>query len=186
MIRRPYMTINLSIAKNGRIEILMDSGATISLIKIGALAKNASINGDETIVMEGFADKKVRSLGTCVGIINFGNQTIEHIFHVVPNEVKLGGQDAILGEDFLRDNKVVLDFKNGFLHVNPKEIRVTSAHGPQKSILKKSNKNNILNKHGSENMPGKEDLSLNKTMSNKNKSKNLSGLRDCSRISKQK
>lgn len=89
-------------------ELLIDTGASCSLLKENNFKPNTVINTYETICIEGAFNGKKKSNGTVIVPLNFGNNFIEcHKFHVINNSCNIPG-DGILGTDFL-SNKVIID-----------------------------------------------------------------------------
>lgn len=94
--------------------LLVDCGASISLIKLNCLAP-------DTTVIE--LDKPCTVVGLGNGVIKIDYVTyltlgnIEHPFFIINNEVTLN-EDGILGCDFFATQNAVLDFKNNFLLFN--------------------------------------------------------------------
>jgi len=58
--------------------------------------------------MSGITNQLVSTHGYTTLVVSNGEQEIESEFHVVPSDLTIVG-DGILGDPFLRDNKIFID-----------------------------------------------------------------------------
>lgn len=88
---------------------LVDSQADISIIKINSLAGRAQINRNETIEINGVVKTTIQSIGTVILRLQIENITIDHRFHVMPDDFNIPC-DCIIGKDFIKLYRAVLDY----------------------------------------------------------------------------
>lgn len=110
----PYIQFESRIAKFGILKLLIDTGASISIIKSQSLKNKFKINKNEIIEING-VNKEVtnKTLGTTNITIN----DTTHKFHVICEQTNIP-YDGILGHDYLKSSGSVIDFKNKLL-TNP-------------------------------------------------------------------
>lgn len=113
--RKPIITVKLSISKTGRATALLDSGADLCVIRLHSLANDVRVNTNEKMCLTGFTNKAISTFGTCIAVVELNNKSYKQKFHVVPDTVKMSDTDIILGENFLRQNKIILDFGAGLM-----------------------------------------------------------------------
>ncbi len=101
-------------AKNFKNELkfLFDSGAQISLVKLSKLGSKVPITSSDSCFLNGIASSNVLTptLGSCMLRMEVENVLITHKFQVVNDDFLHLSQDAILGNDFLQSNKIIIDF----------------------------------------------------------------------------
>lgn len=94
---------------------LLDTGASISIFKSNKLVPTHPVNFNSTCKITGIQKGAVTTLCLTKGKIYFGNEIVEHEFHVdsdFPIPV-----DGILGLDFIEGHKCKLDYDNWNLTV---------------------------------------------------------------------
>ena len=96
------------------LELLIDSGAAISIIKKGLLSKNevAKIHSCKSAAVQGFNHYTANTLGTLPLILKFGDQNVVHSFHVIDNLHLPHSISGIIGRDFLNKHQCVISFAN--------------------------------------------------------------------------
>lgn len=104
---------------------LTDSEADVSIIKIGYLENSMSKNTNEIIPIRGITQEKLFTLGSIMMDIQIENAIFEHKFHLVNNNFPIPTH-GILGKDFLKENKCVLNYETMTLTVNRPEIPVST------------------------------------------------------------
>lgn len=107
--------MELDCLKKNRCKLLIDSGADISILKIGVVKQGIIVDVNNWYNLNGITAGNCRTMGTISSKICFeGGNAIDQIFSLVPDEVPLL-QDGILGRDFLIKNKVMINFHSGNL-----------------------------------------------------------------------
>lgn len=101
--------------------ILVDSQADISIIKISALKDSIKLDKEDIISMKGITNEKTVSLGSCKINININTLSIEHKFHVVADDFHMPAH-GIMGKDFLRRHKCLLDYSEMTFTVRPNNV----------------------------------------------------------------
>lgn len=90
--------------------MLVDTGADVSILKVGKILLQNSVDNSKIIDIKGVTEGLTKSLGiinTEIWVKN--NQTIGHNFHVVSDDFPIPG-DGILGRDFLIKYSANLDY----------------------------------------------------------------------------
>ncbi|KAL6416872.1 hypothetical protein ACFW04_014791 [Cataglyphis niger] len=108
--------------KNEEIQMLYDSGSTISLIKLKHLKDDTPIQ-EEKIALTGVTGHKIYTVGKMYGTIRINK--VKHAFYVVRDDIPIE-YEGILGIDFLRQHSVTCDYKynrlkigNAMLNLHP-------------------------------------------------------------------
>jgi len=102
-------------AANGKINMLYDSGSTISLIKLRQLKDDALIY-EKRIALTGITGHKVHTIGKTNATIKLGGRRLKHAFYVVNDDTPIE-HEGILGIDFLRKHNVTCDYTNSRLQI---------------------------------------------------------------------
>jgi hypothetical protein len=98
------------------IDLLVDSGCQLSLIKKSLLTKNTGINETEKCNLVGISGS-LRSLGKTALTLKFGRQTKLYDFQVIADE-GLKQFDGIIGQDIILNS--IIDLKdNVFIYYDP-------------------------------------------------------------------
>lgn len=95
---------------NRKLEMLTDSEADISLIKVNALQHNFILNEKENMILRGITDGRVKTLGTVLIELDFNNIIMEHKFHVVDHKFDIP-TNGLLGKDFIKTHGCILDYR---------------------------------------------------------------------------
>lgn len=109
--------IESSVAKSGKLELLIDTGATVSMLKLGSLNGLTVVDTNEKIRLG-----TEYTLGSTMANLRFNkNVNIDCEFQVIKENNNIPG-DGILGTDFLCE-KVIMDFadKKMYCHDQEKE-----------------------------------------------------------------
>jgi len=99
-------------AKREHINMLYDSGSTISLMKLKTLKDDALIY-ENKIALTGIIGHKIYTLGKFHATINVDGHTIKHVFYVVKDDFPIE-YEGILGIDFLQKQKAKCDLGSNF------------------------------------------------------------------------
>jgi len=118
-------------AANGKIDMLYDSGSTISLVKLRQLKDDALIY-EKKIALTGITGHKVHTIGKTYVTIELGSRRIKHAFCVVSDDTPIE-HEGILGIDFLRKHTVLCDYSNRRLQIGSTVLKL---HPYRKLILK--------------------------------------------------
>ncbi|CAH3940990.1 unnamed protein product [Pieris brassicae] len=112
----PFVEVQTSISTK-LLRLLVDSGASISLIKKSSIQNMPEID-EHTITFSGIgtADKPMRSFGR----IPIEFNSLRYRFHIIDN-INFP-YDGIIGNDFLSDNYSNIDFKNESLTISQVEL----------------------------------------------------------------
>ena len=102
-------------AKNGMIEMLYDSGSTISLIKLNQL-KDETLIYDEKIALTGITGHKIHTLGKAYVTIKLDGHRIKHAFYIVKDDMPIE-HEGILGIDFLRKHSVSCNYQRAQIKI---------------------------------------------------------------------
>ncbi|CAL1681033.1 unnamed protein product [Lasius platythorax] len=109
------ITLSIRETKNGKANMLYDSGATISLIKVNQLKGETAIYKDK-ITLIGITGHKARTIGKMYATIDLDGRKIKHAIYVVRNDFPME-HEGILGIDFLRKQQVSCDYKKRELKI---------------------------------------------------------------------
>jgi len=124
--------------KRGHINLLYDSGSTISLIKLKNLKDDALIY-ENKIALTGITGHKIHTLGKIYATINADEHTIKHAFYVIKDDTPIE-HDGILGIDFLRKHPVKCDFQKAELRIKNAVMKLY----PFSKVILKSRSETII------------------------------------------
>ncbi|KAF2904702.1 hypothetical protein ILUMI_01471 [Ignelater luminosus] len=119
--------------------ILLDTGATVSLLKYSSLASNLSnsnlqLNSNDTIKIKGIVAPAITTLGSIILRVQLHKLCIPTKFHVVDNQINLP-YDGVLGTDFLQNNNATI-FRMQELHLHNVSIPLNNRPPITKFVLK--------------------------------------------------
>lgn len=109
-------------AQTGSLRFLIDTGADVSMVKAALLKDNTEFNAGETILLQGIADKAIKTMGTTDINLSAHKLEITHKFHIVDHQIKLT-YDGILGRDFWEGNDAKIDYAKRVVAIPGKSIR---------------------------------------------------------------
>jgi len=118
-------------AAKGKINMLYDSGSTISLIKLKQLRDDALIYEDK-IALTGITGHKIHTIGKTYVTIELDGRRLKHAFYVVGDDTPIE-HEGILGIDFLRKHTVTCDYSNSQLKIGNTVLKL---HPFSKLVLK--------------------------------------------------
>ena len=129
------------------INFLIDSGSDMNLIKISSIEKNVIVNEQDKRPIRGINSTLVYTLGSIVTPIQINEGTFIIKFSVVKNDFPIPGA-GIIGRNFLKDNKVILDLSQE-LFIIPEPISNNQFIIPPRSncVLLIQNDENIKHDH---------------------------------------
>ena len=91
---------------------LIDTGASISVLKVNKLLRSVSIDGYSCKV-SGVDDGLISTLGSVKSKIFIGNESLTQRFHIVEKKFPIPC-DGILGLDFISKYRCYLDYGNSW------------------------------------------------------------------------
>lgn len=107
------ITLPVREAKNGTMSFLLDTGATLTLIKVGRLKGNTQMKEER---MTGITGHKIQTLGKIKVTIILEDQEIKHIMYVVKDDFPID-YEGILGIDFLKKQQAKCDHGRAQLRI---------------------------------------------------------------------
>lgn len=114
------MRIKIKYAKKEESNLLVDSGAQLSLLKLKCIKNRNLIDTNSTLIFKGVINGVK---GTTYGIIKSGiyiNKIFfPHNFHVMRDDIGISNTDGVIGSDFLNKYEAVIDY-------NQKEIKLAT------------------------------------------------------------
>jgi len=113
--RLHFITLPVEETKKGRMSFLLDTGATLTLIKIGYL-KGDTLIRERPLALTGVTGHKIYTLGKIKATITIGNREIRHIMHVVKDDFPIN-YEGILGIDFLTKQRAKCDHGKGRVRI---------------------------------------------------------------------
>lgn len=113
------MKINLSIANKPEITMLIDTGATLTLLSSNSVRKGTTIYKSKSVNLIGIngEENKLKSLGLIHGIIEMENCKIQQEFQIVDKTVNMNA-DGILGYDFLKKYNAKLNLMDDTIELS--------------------------------------------------------------------
>ncbi|CAI6352826.1 unnamed protein product [Macrosiphum euphorbiae] len=93
----------------------------VNLIKFSALTGDTLVHENRKIYLKGINDKIVSTVGQIKITLRFNEVNIETVFQVVRDSFPIP-KDGILGQQFLMENKAVIDVANNSLIINNKIV----------------------------------------------------------------
>jgi len=93
--------------KEAKLNMLYDSGATISLIKVKHLKGETVIHKDR-ITLVGITGHQARTIGKIYATINLADRKIKHEIHVVKDDFPMESE-GLIGLNFIRKHRVLCD-----------------------------------------------------------------------------
>jgi len=109
-------------AANGKINMLYNSGSTISLIKLKQLRDDALIY-ENKIALIGITGHKVYTIGKMHATIELDSRRLKHAFYVIGDDTPIE-HEGILGIDFLRKHTVTCDYSKSRLQIGSAILRL--------------------------------------------------------------
>lgn len=106
------------------IQLLIDTEAQITILKISTLASTLNINKSDIIRMKGITTQAINSIGSTNLNLIFNHLNIEHKVHIVADDFPIPCS-GILGKDFLKRHHCLIDFNEMSLTIRPKGLSPT-------------------------------------------------------------
>jgi len=110
----------------GVANLLLDTGSELNLIKLNKLQDDILVTSTNIYTMQGISDKLVDTLGSTMLTVSLDNEKYETEFQVVDSTFPIVG-DGILGNPFLRANKIIIDVGKEELTTKSEETHIIPA-----------------------------------------------------------
>lgn len=111
------VTVTLPVQELGNIKMLsflIDSGSDITAIKRSKVGDPNKINSDECLTILGITTNEIKSLGTYIIQIHLNGDILNQKCQVLEDNIAIDA-DGIIGSDFLRSHKCILDYNDNLL-----------------------------------------------------------------------
>jgi len=102
-----FITLPIQETKKGKMSFLLDTGATLTLIKVGHL-KGDTLIREKQLALTGVTGHKIYTLGKIRATVTLGKREIRHTMHVVKDDFPID-YEGILGIDFLTKQRAKCD-----------------------------------------------------------------------------
>ena len=99
--RYEYLELNVDISETGKLRLLVDTGADISLLRSTKLIGSTEFEPENKVKLKGVDGSTIETFGTIRANITEGNLKFPFDFHLVNRQVDLV-YDGIVGRDFLQ------------------------------------------------------------------------------------
>lgn len=127
--------MNVSISHH-RCTFLLDSQAGVSLIKRHKIRPREYLNTSDLIDLTGITEEPITTLGWRDVNLSNDDFEIKHALHVVPDDFNISS-DGILGKDFMKKYRCVLDYENMLLSfwIDNSLISIPILEGPEGNTI---------------------------------------------------
>lgn len=132
------ITLPVRESKKGQVSFLLDSGATLTLIKIGNL-NGDTVMREEKMALTGVTGHKIHTLGKIRATITLGTREVRHTIYVVRDDFPID-YEGILGIDFLKKQKVKCDHGKSKLRIGEVDFKLR----PYEKIILKPRSETII------------------------------------------
>jgi hypothetical protein len=106
--------------------LLLVTGSELNLIKLNKLQDDVMVTSTKIYKMQGISDKLVDTLGSTILTVSLDDESYKTEFQVVDSSFPIDG-DGILGNPFLRANKLIIDVGRDELTSKSEEIHTIPA-----------------------------------------------------------
>lgn len=120
-----YIALDTNLS-NIKINLLLDTEAKISILKIKTIPNNFKINTKDVISIRGITDGKIYTLGSIKIDIKFQNIIFEHKFYIVDDSFDIPTQ-GILGKDFIKYHGFCIDYNTMTFSAKIDNIQISTA-----------------------------------------------------------
>jgi hypothetical protein len=117
LIEGQRTTLRTDFSNTKTLELLIDTGSDVNIIKINKLRKDLKINENNKLYLKGINETKIETIGTIHLVIGINNDKFNVEFNVVKAEFPIP-KDGILGHRFLSENKAIIDICNKTMIIN--------------------------------------------------------------------
>lgn len=132
------ITVESKLGKYGKLELLVDTGSSASLLKIDHIDPEAYLNSNDKIKLGGAFGGQETTFGSIITDLNFDNKLNKKCkFHVIKNYESIIA-DGILGSDFLQ-GQVVMDCVDNIMYccdeTGKRLVEISSNFGMDKATM---------------------------------------------------
>ena len=129
------VNLNIDLAIKGKLKLLVDTGADVSLIKANMIDDEATYNPENAITLQGMNSNNIRSFGTVKCNVQFKDAVLEHEFHLAPKSLNIR-YDGIIGTNFFDAFNITICYRTKTLKYKNKTIPFESYEGKGNGINK--------------------------------------------------
>lgn len=94
---------------NSKLIFLIDTEASVSLLRVNSTTKTINCNKNDIITLTGITTEPIHTLGSCNVNLRFNGINLMHKFHVVSEKFPIPAH-GIIGKDFIKLNKCLIDY----------------------------------------------------------------------------
>jgi hypothetical protein len=116
------VTLETSAGVNGKLRLLIDTGAELCICKYSSLKEGLVYNSEKTLNVKGISGKVGKTLGEIEITLSIFRHETEQTFHVVGDGMNIPFH-GILGKDFFEKEQVKIDYSNKELTIGKKKIK---------------------------------------------------------------
>lgn len=114
---------------------LLDTQAEISIIKSHVVSEDVPYDINTLINIKGITNDTIESMGLINADLFLDDFLVSHDFHVVPESFLIPA-DGIIGKDFFKTYKCIIDYDNRSLTVRlPTPVTIPMFEGPEEDIM---------------------------------------------------
>ena len=106
---------------HSNIDLLVDTGADISLIKLSNFLSNTDFYGDVKIKISGLSTDNIETLGYCFTNIRINDSNYKALFHIVKDNFPIP-YEGILGNDIITDLGMIINNKSKSIQIGKNRI----------------------------------------------------------------
>ena len=119
IINDKKLLFNSKHSRNNEFNFLIDTGASVSLLKINNLNPNhkTEIKTDIKISIKGITDGTISSFGLVSVYMTKNGHRFHHFFHLVDSDTV--PYDGILVADFLTKHNAIINYKTNLISLDP-------------------------------------------------------------------
>lgn len=118
-------------SNTGKLRLLVDSGAQISLIQKKCLQGQVRTNPNRSIRIKGIASQVINTEGTVYLKLRIvEGMEVDHSFHVVEEQLDLP-YCGLIGRDFFKKHKVVIDYAKESVRIRDREVKLCAELEPK-------------------------------------------------------
>lgn len=103
-------------ARKPVINLLLDSGSDVSILKINIPDLNGFVNVNNPVKLNGITANSISTLGRFVGQLKFEDILLAQTFYLVTSAFPIV-QDGLLGRDFLQQTSAILDYSRNSIQL---------------------------------------------------------------------
>ncbi|XP_077282383.1 uncharacterized protein LOC143908567 [Temnothorax americanus] len=132
------ITLPMQEAKHEKINLLFDTGAAVSIIKVKHLKGKTMIEEDK-MALTGVTGHKAHTIGKFTATIDLKNRKIKHTIYVVKDDFPIE-YDGILGVDFIKKHRASYSYESSAIRIGNSTLKLY----PYKKIVLKPRSETIV------------------------------------------